>query len=281
MNTGTVPKYDGMANHGSIPKHGYSQNNQNKYDNRKRYNNQKKYNYNKQDSYNKYDSYNKPESYNGNTYSKHDNYNKYNNYNKNDNYNKRDNQNKQTQHQNRYDSQNRYESQTKRDNHNRYDSQDRHDTRSRQDIQDRQDFQSNRDIQSRMRNIQSKSRSQSVQLHHDPIIAHTWRVVCDSMLGGLSNRLRMCGVDCVHVLFDEGGNESATLAMVEHRFLLTRHRNYQKVSYKLYHYSSCYNFILTIITITHLVREICTIGEMLQGNGGYTRKTAMRSFQAF
>ncbi|XP_014474860.1 PREDICTED: exonuclease mut-7 homolog isoform X5 [Dinoponera quadriceps] len=107
MNTGAVPKYDGMSKNGSMSKHGYSQNNPNKYDNR-------------------------------------------------------------------------------------------------------------------------KSRPQSVQVCGEPIAAHTWRVVCDSMLGGLSSRLRMCGVDCVHILFDEGGNESATLAMTEQRYLLTRHRNYQR-----------------------------------------------------
>ncbi|EFN78697.1 Probable exonuclease mut-7-like protein [Harpegnathos saltator] len=253
MNTGAVPKYDGMTNHGSIPKHGFSQNNQHRHDNRKKYDKQKKYNYNKHDSYNKYDNYNKPDSYNGNNnHSKYENHNRYNNYNKNDNCNKRENQNKQTHSQNRYDNQSRYDDQSrydnqnKRDNHNRYDNQDRRDiqnrqdtrnrqdlqskknTRSRQDIQGKQDFQNKRDIPIRQIGVLQCSKPQSAKMYRDPIAAHTWRVVCDTMLGGLSSRLRMCGVDCVHVLFDEGGNESANLAMVEHRFLLTRHRNYQK-----------------------------------------------------
>lgn len=59
---------------------------------------------------------------------------------------------------------------------------------------------------------------------------HTWRVVCDSMLGGLTNKLRMCGCDCVHFAFDQGGERSVKLAMREKRVFLTRNKGYLKVS---------------------------------------------------
>lgn len=57
---------------------------------------------------------------------------------------------------------------------------------------------------------------------------HTWRVVCDSMLGGLTNKLRMCGCDCVHFAFDQGGERSVKLAMREKRVFLTRNKGYLK-----------------------------------------------------
>lgn len=68
-----------------------------------------------------------------------------------------------------------------------------------------------------------------LQNYDNAIVAHKWRVVCDSMLGGLSSKLRMCGVDCVHVLFDQGGDDSAKLAMQENRILLTRNKNCDRV----------------------------------------------------
>ncbi|XP_035736310.1 exonuclease mut-7 homolog isoform X1 [Vespa mandarinia] len=55
-----------------------------------------------------------------------------------------------------------------------------------------------------------------------PIPAHSWRAVCDSMLGGLASKLRMCGCDCLYVLFDKGGEQSAKLAVHENRILLTQ-----------------------------------------------------------
>lgn len=60
------------------------------------------------------------------------------------------------------------------------------------------------------------------QNHSGPIPAHTWRAVCDSMLGGLASKLRMCGCDCLYVLFDKGGEQSARLAVHENRILLTQ-----------------------------------------------------------
>lgn len=59
--------------------------------------------------------------------------------------------------------------------------------------------------------------------------AHEWRVVCDSMLGGLMGKLRLCGCDCIHVVVDQGGDYSAKLAMRENRVLLTRNKGYLKL----------------------------------------------------
>lgn len=118
---------------------------------------------------------------------------------------------------NRYDNQNKYGNKNKRDNYNRYDKQ-----HKRKDVQNR------RDVQSNFKEQDGACRSASPQ-YLTP--AHQWRVVCDSMLGGLSSKLRMCGVDCVHVLFDQGGDDSAQLAMRENRILLTRNKNYEKVRF--------------------------------------------------
>ncbi|KAF7381207.1 hypothetical protein HZH68_016082 [Vespula germanica] len=60
------------------------------------------------------------------------------------------------------------------------------------------------------------------QNHSGPTPAHKWRAVCDSMLGGLASKLRMCGCDCLYVLFDKGGEQSAKLAVHENRILLTQ-----------------------------------------------------------
>lgn len=60
------------------------------------------------------------------------------------------------------------------------------------------------------------------QNHLSPITAHTWRAVCDSMLGGLASKLRMCGCDCLYLLYDKGGEQSAKLAVRENRILLTQ-----------------------------------------------------------
>lgn len=135
-----------------------------------------------------------------------------------ENYNRFDNHN-----HNRYDHPNRYGNQSRRDNYNRYDKQiDR-----REDVQDK--FM---DKIGKMKKSEPKVQRQ--RSSQDSIAAHTWRVVCDSMLGGLSSKLRMCGVDCVHVLFDQGGDDSAKLAMRENRVLLTRNKNYERVRFNLY-----------------------------------------------
>ena len=63
-----------------------------------------------------------------------------------------------------------------------------------------------------------------------PIPAHEWRVVCDSMLGGLAKQLRMCGCNCIHTEYDRGGDQSIKIAMNENRVLLTRNGCYQRVS---------------------------------------------------
>lgn len=153
----------------------------------------------------------------GGRYENQKKYDKYDNY---ENYNRFDNHN-----HNRYDHPNRYGNQSRRDNHNRYDKQ----IGRREDVQGR--F---------MDKIGKMNRSEpKVQRQHqeDLVAAHTWRVVCDSMLGGLSSKLRMCGVDCVHVLFDQGGDDSAKLAMRENRILLTRNKNYERVRISLLHLS--------------------------------------------
>lgn len=127
----------------------------------------------------------------------------------------------------------RYKNQKRHDNYNRYESQSRHGNQDRRDNYNQYDKQSRwEDIQSR-RNTQSRQnnvgRSELMQQRNlDPIPAHTWRVVCDSMLGGLSSKLRMCGIDTIHVLFDQGGDDSARVAMRENRILLTRNKNYER-----------------------------------------------------
>ena len=62
------------------------------------------------------------------------------------------------------------------------------------------------------------------------IPAHKWRVVCDSMLGALVSKLRMCGCDCVHTVFDQGGSRCIKLAIQENRILLTGNTEYLKVA---------------------------------------------------
>lgn len=254
------PKQEAAAKCGSVPKYRYPQNkqkNQNKYDNHKRYDNQRKYDdydthdnynrhdnpngldsYNRQDNPNRHDNYNRYENRRYNNYNKHDNHNRYNNQNRFGNQNRHDNYNRRDNYsQNRPENDRQYrrgnDSQTKRENSGQ--GRQKSDSQNRRDTQDRQQG--------------NTSRSQSVQqLDKNLIIAHTWRVVCDSMLGGLSSRLRMCGVDCKHVLFDQGGKESATLAMTEYRFLLTRHKNYTKVRYGLY-----IILLLSLLSLSYLL----------------------------
>lgn len=125
-----------------------------------------------------------------------------------------------------YDNHNKYDSQSRRGNQDRRDSYNRYDKQGRwEDIQDRRSTQGRQNV-GRLEPVQRRN--------WDPIPAHTWRVVCDSMLGGLSSKLRMCGIDCIHVLFDQGGDDSARLAMRENRILLTRNKNCERVRSDLY-----------------------------------------------
>jgi len=136
--------------------------------------------------------------------------------------------------QRRYNNQDKYGKKNRWENRNTHDKQDtREDFQNRRDFQNKQsDIRNRRDFQSRQGDM---NKLLSIQRNHEnPTGAHKWRVVCDSMLGGLSSRLRMCGVDCVHVLFDQGGEDSAKLARHENRVLLTRNKNYEKVRYILY-----------------------------------------------
>lgn len=78
-------------------------------------------------------------------------------------------------------------------------------------------------------NYESQTQKNSQVVKYKFIPAHQWRVVCDSMLGGLTNKLRMCGCDCAHFTFDQEGERSAQLAMREKRVLLTRNKGYLRV----------------------------------------------------
>ncbi|XP_033222411.1 exonuclease mut-7 homolog isoform X2 [Belonocnema kinseyi] len=75
-----------------------------------------------------------------------------------------------------------------------------------------------------------------------PIPAHEWRVVCDSMLGGLAKQLRMCGCNCIHIEYDRGGDQSMKIAMNENRVLLTRNGCYQRFT-QCVPAGSCYKVV--------------------------------------
>lgn len=66
-------------------------------------------------------------------------------------------------------------------------------------------------------------------IKRESVPVHQWRVVCDSMLGGLTSKLRMCGCDCVHLAFDQRGERSVQVALYEKRVLLTRNKEYLRV----------------------------------------------------
>ncbi|EZA46919.1 hypothetical protein DMN91_004839 [Ooceraea biroi] len=170
---------------------------------------------------------------------------------------------------NRYDNQNKYGNKNRRENHYKYDKQGRwEDGQNRRDSQNRQDDAPNRrDFQGRQNGM---NRPLSVQRNlENPVVAHTWRVVCDSMLGGLSSKLRMCGVDCVHVLFDQGGDDSAKLAMRENRVLLTRNKNYEKFRQYLPP-ENCYR--ITADTPDNQLREVLSyFGVMVTQNDIFSR----------
>ncbi|XP_067212530.1 exonuclease mut-7 homolog [Linepithema humile] len=203
-------------------------------DNQRRYENQ---DYNNQDRYMRVgNALQMDERYEKHNNERHENQRRYDNY-------------------NRYDNQNKYGNQNKRDNYNRYDKQHK-----------REDTQNRRDIQSRMKDQDGASKSASRQYL---IPAHKWRVVCDSMLGGLSSKLRMCGVDCVHVLFDQGGDDSAQLAMRENRILLTRNKNYEKFKQYL-PLENCYRIMAD--TPDNQLREVlCNFGVIVSQNDIFSR----------
>ncbi|XP_029675764.1 exonuclease mut-7 homolog isoform X2 [Formica exsecta] len=285
VNAGASPKYETAPNYKSMVKQGYH-NKQNKsahlgilrianderHDNQKRYDNHDRdqnrdrlarvgiiqiANDTRTDNQRKYDNYN---NHNQNRYAhvgmmrgtnggRYENQKRHNheNYNRFDNY----------ENHNRYDHPNRYSNQSKRDHYNRYDKQ----IGRREDVQDR--F---------LDNFEKMNRPESrVQRQHqgDPVIAHTWRVVCDSMLGGLSSKLRMCGVDCVHVLFDQGGDDSARLAMRENRILLTRNKNYERFKQFL-PLKNCYRIMAD--TPDNQLREVlCYFGVVVTQNDIFSR----------
>lgn len=293
-NTGASPKYETAPKYKPAPKQGHH-NKQNKsanlgilkvandgrHNNKKRYDNHDNQNRDRcarvgiiriandsrtsfQRKHDNYDNHN----HNQNRYAhvgmmraandeRYENQKRYDNYDKYDNYNRFDNH----ESYNRYDHPNRYGNQGRRDNYNRFDKQ-----VGRQD-----------DVQSRFRD---KSRTNEPeprtqrQHHEDPVAAHMWRVVCDSMLGGLSSKLRMCGVDCVHVLFDQGGDDSARLAMRENRILLTRNKNYERVREKsallMYVFVIAERTVVTLILLYIAVQAVSTTRELLQDNGRHT-----------
>ncbi|XP_029163775.1 exonuclease mut-7 homolog [Nylanderia fulva] len=243
-NTGALPKYETAPKYKPAPKQGYH-NKQNKSTNvgilkvanDGRHNNQKRYDNHDNQNRDRYArvgviriTNDNPRSGNQRRYDDYDNYNhtryahvgmtratndeRYENPKRYDNYENRfDNY----ENHNRYDQPNRYGNQSRRDNYNynKYDKQ----VDRREDVQSR--FRDKFGMNEPEPRVQRRH-------HEDPVAAHTWRVVCDSMLGGLSSKLRMCGVDCVHVLFDQGGDDSARLAMRENRILLTRNKNYER-----------------------------------------------------
>ncbi|KAL6435567.1 hypothetical protein ACFW04_005491 [Cataglyphis niger] len=284
-NAGASPKYETASKYKSMGKQGYH-NKQNKsphlgilriandgrHDNQKRYDNRDNQNRDRcarvgiiqiandtrSDNQRKYDNYNNHNQIryghigmmrgtNGARYENEKRHDNHENYNRFDNY----------ENHNRYDHPNRYGNQSRRNNSNKYDKQiDR-----RKDVQNR--F---------LDKFEKMNRSESrVQLQHqgDPVIAHTWRVVCDSMLGGLCSKLRMCGVDCIHVLFDQGGDDSAKLAMRENRILLTRNKNYERFKQYL-PLKNCYRIMAD--TPDNQLREVlCYFGVVVTQNDIFSR----------
>ncbi|KAL6263465.1 hypothetical protein P5V15_006256 [Pogonomyrmex californicus] len=268
VNTGASPKYGTVH---KPNKYGYhnKQNNQNKsahsglvndrHDNQRKYNDYDNHNRERiaqvgilrvvNDS--RYDQrrYDGPDNYSQNRQTnirmnrtandrKYDNQRRYDNY---DNYN-------------RYETQDRCGNQNKRDNYNKYDKQSRwEDGKGKRNIPDKQ----------------NKNKQEPIRRNWDSIAAHIWRVVCDSMLGGLSSKLRMCGVDCVHVLFDQGGDDSARLAMRENRILLTRNKNYERFKQYL-PLENCYRVMAD--TPDNQLREVLHhFGVMVTQNDIFSR----------
>lgn len=268
MNAGASPKY-GTA-HKPMLKHGYhnKQNNQGKSTHRELANdsrhNQKRYdnsdnpnhdrnahigvirviNDGRQDDQRRYDenhdNYNRDKTNHIGeirvlNYGRHNDQRRYDNHDNHDQYRYANAKMNQTANDGRYENQRRFDNY---ENHNRYDIQSRRNNQSRRD--NRYDKQGRgEDIQDRLstqRRQNNTSKPESIQQRRnwDPIPAHTWRVVCDSMLGGLTSKLRMCGIDCIHVLFDQGGDDSAKIAMRENRILLTRNKSYERVRSVLY-----------------------------------------------
>ncbi|KYM94459.1 PREDICTED: exonuclease mut-7 homolog [Cyphomyrmex costatus] len=239
-NVGTSPKY-GIA-HKSTSKYGYNKQNQSRpvyreLTNDNRYDNQKKYDHH--DNHDKSAHTRIIQIVNDKRRDNQRRYDNRDNHNQNKHANVRINQIANGRYDNhKYDPQSRCGSQSRRDC-NRYDKQDRW-----EDIQGRRNTP----------NRQNTNKSEPIQRRNwDLIPAHTWRVVCDSMLGGLSSKLRLCGIDCIHVLFDQGGDDSAKLAMRENRILLTRNKNYEKFKQYL-SMEKCYRIMAD--TADNQLREV-------------------------
>lgn len=62
-----------------------------------------------------------------------------------------------------------------------------------------------------------------------PQQAQDFKVVCDSMLGGLAKNLRKCNCDVEYMEFDTTGDKSASLAIQNKRILLTKGTHYKNV----------------------------------------------------
>ncbi|XP_076762319.1 exonuclease mut-7 homolog isoform X1 [Xylocopa sonorina] len=78
-------------------------------------------------------------------------------------------------------------------------------------------------------NYKSNDQEQRQQImKHKYVPMNKWRVVCDFTLGGLASKLRLCGCNCIHLALDQGGEQSAKIAMLENRVLLTRNKGYLK-----------------------------------------------------
>ncbi|XP_020281688.1 exonuclease mut-7 homolog isoform X2 [Pseudomyrmex gracilis] len=204
-----------------------------------------KLNYKKQNNYKQYNQNRRPHNETINS-GRPTNYRKYDNYRRHDNNDGRKHDNYDSHKHYNYDGRRydnfdgrRYNNQNRGGNQNRYGNCNRYEKREDKG----EEFQNEPDIRSKMKQNEVNTNGQSVSRQHEfSIAAHTWRVVCDSMLGGLSIKLRMCGVDCMHMLFDQGGDDSAKLAMRENRVFLTRNKNCEKFQQYL-PLESCYRII--------------------------------------
>lgn len=77
------------------------------------------------------------------------------------------------------------------------------------------------------------------------------------MLGGLASKLRMCGCDCLYVLFDKGGEQSAKLAMHEKRILLTQRVRTYNCLIILFQLINIYSLINNLQFTQYLPLENC------------------------
>ncbi|XP_076171130.1 exonuclease mut-7 homolog isoform X2 [Ptiloglossa arizonensis] len=102
--------------------------------------------------------------------------------------------------------------------------------------------------------------ARSRMFNQKQIQAHKWRVVCDSMLGRLTSKLRICGCDCIHIASDQYGERSVRIAKKENRVFLTRRKEYLKFS----HYLPLGNNYLILADIPDdQLREVLNYFEVL------------------